>query len=133
MVFYKMPICPRTGIEINILGKHVLIDLYEASYLNDMDYIEKSCVEAVLATGATIISKNFHHFGGDGGVSGIILLAESHLSFHSWNEYGIALIDIFTCGTCDPTLAVPVFEEKFKTKKKKISIHNRGQMENIYI
>jgi len=121
-----MAVCPRTGVNVHYTGLHLLADLYGAVNLNDVEYIKAACEEAAIATGATIISSSFHHFGGEDGVSGIVLLAESHVSTHSWPEFGLATFDIYVCGNCDPTLAVPVLEKRFLPKKCKVSLHHRG-------
>jgi S-adenosylmethionine decarboxylase len=110
------------------MGTHLLADLYGASNLTDTAYIQASCEDAAVATGATIIMSNFHHFGEGNGVSGIVLLAESHLSIHTWPEHGIATLDVYVCGGCDPTLALPVFEERFRPSEMKTSLHRRGNM-----
>ncbi|MGI6324554.1 MAG: adenosylmethionine decarboxylase [Bacilli bacterium] len=81
------------------LGVHILADAYECDYdlLNDEKGIEKMMIEAAKAAGATIISTCFHKFNPQG-VSGVVVIAESHLSIHTWPELNCATIDVFTCG-----------------------------------
>jgi S-adenosylmethionine decarboxylase len=80
------------------LGTHLLADLYGCRHLDDPAAIEAALRAAVAAAGATLIDIRLHHFGGHQGVTGIALLAESHMSIHSWPEHGLAALDIFLCG-----------------------------------
>jgi S-adenosylmethionine decarboxylase len=125
-----MAICPRGGMEVDHTGKHLLLDLYGASHLADVDYIQKACEEAAVATGATIIGSHFHPFGEGNGVSGVVILAESHLSIHTWPEFGVATIDCYVCGSCDPTLATPVLKDKFKAETHKGTLYRRGILDD---
>jgi S-adenosylmethionine decarboxylase len=81
-----------------MLGTHLLADLHGCRHLDDPVVIEAAMRAAVCAAGATLIDIRLHHFGGHQGVTGVALLAESHLSIHSWPEHGLAAIDIFLCG-----------------------------------
>lgn len=86
------------------LGRQILVEFYDCDTdkINDVEFIESAFLSATKASGATIISHNFHKFSPHG-VSGIIVIAESHVSIHSWPEYNYAAVDIFTCGdTIDP-------------------------------
>lgn len=81
------------------LGKHFIIELYgcQAEVLDDKKLIESHFLEAANLSGATVIQPFFHQFSPHG-VSGIIVIAESHFSVHTWPEYGYCALDIFTCG-----------------------------------
>jgi S-adenosylmethionine decarboxylase len=81
---------------------------------------------AVRATGATVVDSRFYHFGDGQGVSGVVILAESHLSIHTWPERGYAAIDVFTCGSCDPRKAVPVLSAGFATSDVRVIEARRG-------
>ena len=94
-------------------GTHLLVDLWGASRLDDPDHIDAALREAALAAGATILHSHFHHFTPNGGVSGVVVLAESHISIHTWPERNFAAVDIFMCGACDPYLSVPVLQRAF--------------------
>ena len=75
-------------------GKHLLIDLYQASHLNDKRVIEKALLEAAQACNAKVLQKNFHIFGEEQGITGMLLLAESHISIHTWPESHFAAVDL---------------------------------------
>jgi len=86
------------------LGRQILVEFYDCNVdaINDISFIEDAMLTATRASNATIISHNFHKFSPHG-VSGVIVIAESHVAIHTWPEYGYAAVDIFTCGeTIDP-------------------------------
>jgi len=108
-------------------GKHLLIDLYDCQSHGKIQEIEKVMVKACIATGATILHRYLHPFHG-GGVSGALILAESHMSIHTWPETRFVSLDIFVCGNCDPYLAVPILESYFNPRQTKITLEKRGIM-----
>jgi S-adenosylmethionine decarboxylase len=85
---------------LDALGRHLLLELRECNIavLDDLKYLENALVSAAREAGATVIDKSFHQFAPQG-VSGVVLIAESHLSLHTWPEHAYAAVDIFTCGT----------------------------------
>lgn len=85
---------------MDALGRHLLLELRECNkaVLDDLKYLENALVSAAIEAGATVIDKSFHQFAPQG-VSGVVLIAESHLSLHTWPEHAYAAVDIFTCGT----------------------------------
>ncbi len=91
------------------LGQQLLVEMYgcDSAILNDVDMIEAHMLQAAEAAGATIVSKTFHHFSPHG-VSGVVVIAESHLAIHTWPEFGYAAVDLFTCG--ETILPDPCFE-----------------------
>jgi S-adenosylmethionine decarboxylase proenzyme len=94
-------------MEKKSLGYHVMLELFDCDreILNDVNKIEEYMIHAAKKAGATIISSSFHHFNPHG-VSGVIVIAESHLAIHTWPEYGYAAVDVFTCGkTVDTVMA----------------------------
>ncbi|NQW23961.1 MAG: adenosylmethionine decarboxylase [SAR202 cluster bacterium] len=85
---------------MDVLGCHLLLELKDCNpeLLNDLSYIRKSMIETAQNVGATIVGESFHHFSPQG-VTGILAIAESHISIHTWPEFGYAAADIFSCGT----------------------------------
>jgi S-adenosylmethionine decarboxylase len=80
----------------------------------------------VEACNATLLHIHLHHFGENEGVSGVAVLAESHISIHTWPERGFAAIDIFMCGACDPTRALPILKAAFQPETFNVSESRRG-------
>src|ERR1700733_15602945 len=83
-------------------GSHLIIDLWDAERLDDRDRIEQALVDAVHAAGATLLHIHLHTFSEGGGISGVAVLAESHISVHTWPEKGYAAFDVFMCGDAGP-------------------------------
>ena len=113
---------------MNNLGKHLLLEYYDCdpSSINDVSVVEKNMNDAAEACGATIIKSVFHGFNPIG-VSGVVVISESHLAIHTWPEYGFAAVDIFTCGdTVDPHVAHALLKERFGAQKVKIMEVKRG-------
>jgi S-adenosylmethionine decarboxylase len=107
-------------------GGHLLLDLWEASNLTDPEVIERALCDAARAASATILHAHFHQFGEGGGVSGVVVLAESHISIHTWPERAFAAIDVFMCGACDPMKTLPVIREAFSPGRIHLSENRRG-------
>lgn len=107
-------------------GMHLLVDLWGAEHLDEPRLIEATLREAALAANATVLTSHFHHFDSSGGVSGVIVLAESHISIHTWPERGFAAIDIFMCGACDPYRALPVLRRAFAPETVTVEEQRRG-------
>lgn len=92
---------------MKILGKHLVVEYTGCSrdILDNSEVLEQSLTEAVRRAGATIVNCTFHRYNPQG-VSGMVVIAESHMSIHTWPEYGYAAVDFFTCGDeCDPRKA----------------------------
>nr|WP_298796366.1 adenosylmethionine decarboxylase [uncultured Acetobacter sp.] len=109
-------------------GTHLLVDLWDAINLDDPEKIDRTLCEAALAAGATILHSHFHHFTPNGGVSGVVVLAESHISIHTWPERAFAAVDIFMCGACDPNLAIPVMQRLFQAERLDVDEQRRGRV-----
>ena len=107
-------------------GMHLLVDLWGASNLGDPAFIDRSLRAAANASGATILHSHFHHFSPNGGVSGILVLAESHVSIHTWPERNFAAIDLFMCGNCDPYDSVPTLTSAFQPQTINLLEQRRG-------
>ena len=115
----------RNGVRC--AGAHLIVDLYNANRLDDLDHIEDTLRACVDAAGATLLHIHLHHFEPNGGVSGVAVLAESHISIHSWPEHNYAALDIFMCGNANPDACVPVLREAFSPRKIALSELMRGQ------
>lgn len=115
----------RNGVRC--AGAHLIIDLYDAKKLDDIGHIEAALRQCVEAAGATLLHIHLHHFEPNGGVSGVAVLAESHISIHSWPENGYAALDVFMCGDAKPEACVPVLRKAFKPKRIAVSELLRGQ------
>lgn len=109
-------------------GKHLIIDFFDADHLADPDFMCQVLREAVAASGATLLHLHCHHFGLEQGVSGVAVLAESHISVHTWPERGYAAFDIFMCGQADPSKALAVLEKALAPARVKLVEHRRGEM-----
>ena len=107
-------------------GTHVLLDLWQAARLDDKAYVEQALRDAVDAAGATLLHLHLHRFQPEGGVSGVAVLAESHISIHTWPERGFAALDIFMCGSCNPMLALTVLEAAFTPGRSIVKEERRG-------
>ncbi|MSO80236.1 MAG: adenosylmethionine decarboxylase [Alphaproteobacteria bacterium] len=111
---------------VSFAGRHLLLDLWGAKRLDEPDHIEAAMREAVEAAGATLLHIHLHHFSPEGGVSGVAVLAESHISIHTWPERDFAALDVFMCGKCNPHLAVPVFKRAFGASAISVNEVRRG-------
>lgn len=85
---------------MNALGKHLLLELKgcDREVLNDIGFLREALLAAAVGAGATVLGESFHQFSPQG-VSGVVIIAESHICIHTWPEYGYAVADIFTCGS----------------------------------
>jgi S-adenosylmethionine decarboxylase len=106
-------------------GTHLIIELWDGEYFTDKDKIQEIMLEAAEACSATVLSINLHEFSSNG-VSGVVVLKESHISIHTWPEYKYAAMDIFVCGTCNPHKSIPVLKEGFKAKSVQVIEIKRG-------
>jgi S-adenosylmethionine decarboxylase len=111
---------------IRCAGVHLIVDLCEATRLDDIDHIESALRRCVDAAGATLLHIHLHHFQPNGGVSGVAVLAESHISIHTWPERGYAAIDVFMCGKANPEKCVPVLRQAFNAKQVAVNELLRG-------
>ncbi len=113
---------------VKFAGLHLLIDLWECINLNKIDLVELSLIEAAKAAGATILHTHLHHFTPNGGITGVMVLAESHISIHTWPERSYAALDVFMCGVCDPYKTLPALRATFRPAHVTLSEQKRGLM-----
>lgn len=106
-------------------GTHLIVDLWEAHGLNDADLIEQAVKECIEVSDATLLHFHIHAFEPNG-LSGVAVLSESHISFHSWPDQGYIAFDIFMCGKAKPHKCIPVLKEHFKPGSVQITDLKRG-------
>lgn len=114
----------RNGVKF--AGTHLLVELWNAKNLGDLEITDRMLREAAASAGATLLHVHLHHFGPNAGLSGVAVLAESHISIHTWPERGYAAIDVFMCGACDPYKAIPVMRQAFEPGNVQLSEQKRG-------
>lgn len=115
---------------MNALGRHILVEFMNCSpeVLNDVSLIETSMVNAAQKAGATVIQSTFHHFS-PFGVSGVVVIQESHLAIHTWPEYQYAAVDLFTCGeSVDSWISFDLLKEAFQAKNQSVLEMHRGPL-----
>jgi len=106
-------------------GLHLIIDIKSPIDLTDLLLIENCLKECASACQAKILESSFHSFGENAGVTGVVVLAESHISIHTWPEISYAAVDIFMCGECNPQQAIPVLERYFKSQVLSVRVIER--------
>ncbi|MCE3607500.1 adenosylmethionine decarboxylase [Massilia sp. P8910] len=109
-------------------GIHLLADFHgiDPALLTTTADIDALLRAGAAAAGARILHSHFHSFGEALGVTGVVLLAESHISIHTWPEYGFAAADIFMCGDAQPQLALQVIEQALKPASRVVQTIERG-------
>ncbi len=110
------------------LGRHILVEFYHCSQdvLNNVQQVREMMLEATHRSGATMVTENFHHFS-PYGVSGVVVIAESHLTIHTWPEYSYAAVDLFTCGeTVDPWVAFDILKKGLECQETQYNELRRG-------
>ena len=113
---------------MKILGRHLIAEYADCTggRLDDLEFIERSLLEAVRRSGATIVNSVFHRYAPQG-VSGVVVIAESHMSIHTWPEYDYAAVDFFTCGqSVDPYLANEYLRKALGSAKATVTEMPRG-------
>ncbi len=115
------------------LGRHLLVEFYDCNpdIINNKELVEQYMKEAAIKAGSTIVQSVFHMFQPHG-VSGVVVIAESHLAIHTWPEYKYASVDLYTCGTCvDPLVAYRYLKEKFESSNADLKEITRGELKSI--
>jgi S-adenosylmethionine decarboxylase len=118
---------------LNALGRHLLVELHDCNKeaLNDLGFLRKVMLDAAIDCGAVVLGDSFHRFSPQG-VSGVVVIAESHLSIHTWPEYGYAAVDVFTCGTTvRPEKAAEVLVEKLGSRNHSLVEIPRGVLVTV--
>ena len=115
------------------LGRHLLAEFAgcDAAKLSDLEHITAAMLAAAEAAGATVITHNFHHFS-PLGVSGAVIIAESHLAIHTWPEYRFAAVDLFTCvDRVQPRKAMLYLKEALGSEDLEILEYERGPLRKL--
>ncbi|MDO8701257.1 MAG: adenosylmethionine decarboxylase [Undibacterium sp.] len=109
-------------------GAHLLADMHGISEdkLNDASALEQLLRHSAQAAGAQILFSHFHSFGAGQGITGVVLLAESHITIHTWPEFGFAAADIFMCGQAQPQRALEVIRQALQPSSCDIQTIKRG-------
>lgn len=109
-------------------GLHLIADLFGIASvtLSDRTVLEKVLRRSAEEAGARILSSHFHQFGEGGGITGVLLLAESHISIHTWPEAGFAAVDLFMCGAARPQLALDWIEAGLAAASSSVQRISRG-------
>jgi len=112
------------------LGRHILVEFYDCDplALDDLDLVEHSMKEAAIVAGSTIVDSVFRRFAPHG-ISGVVVIAESHLAIHTWPEYGYAAVDLFTCGEkVDPWAVHDHLQDAFRAGDSECKELPRGEL-----
>jgi S-adenosylmethionine decarboxylase len=112
---------------VRFAGTHLIVDLFGARRLDDLEHIKRTLKRCVEVAGATLLHIHLHHFTPNGGVSGVAVLSESHISIHSWPEADYAALDIFMCGNAKPQMCIGVLREAFQARDVVVKTHHRGE------
>lgn len=112
---------------VRYAGTHLIIDVYGADRLDELEHVETALRKAVDAAGATLLHIHLHHFTPNGGISGVAVLAESHISIHTWPECGYAALDVFMCGETNPHATIEILREAFSPERIAVEEHMRGR------
>ena len=114
----------RDGVKY--AGEHLIIDVWNATHLDDLTLMEATLRQAVEVSGATLLHIHLHHFTPTGGISGVAVLAESHISVHTWPEKNYAAFDVFMCGDAEPQKTIPIFQQAFCSDSIDVTEIHRG-------
>ncbi len=112
---------------MNTQSQHLLIELFDcpSSRLQDKECIENLLIAAATAAKVTIVQSVFHEFSPQG-VTGVVIIEESHLSIHTWPEYGYASVDFYTCGEGLPEQALDVIKKGLSAERVEVIMVDRG-------
>jgi len=116
---------------MNALGRQLLVEFYgcDSNGLNDKEMLRTALRDAAILAGATIVADVFHEFNPHG-ISGVVVIAESHLAIHTWPEFGYAAVDLFTCGEdISPDLAMQHLKTQLKAEHVSMIELKRGVLD----
>lgn len=111
-------------------GIHILLDFWGVKNINSVKFAKRALLDAIKASKFTLLKIELHKFSPQG-VSGVAIIAESHISIHTWPEYEFVAIDIFLCGGKNPKPAIKSLKKSFKPKKVIINDIKRGEFKHL--
>ena len=111
---------------MRLAGTHLILDLWQANNLDDINAVVAMFYETAKATGATLLRVNLHRFTPSGGIMGVAVLADGHISIHTWPERTYAAIDLFVCGSAKPHAAIKIVKTIFAPAILTVVEHKRG-------
>ena len=114
------------GPDFNFAGTHLLVELWQGEGWTSLERVEHVLRDAVATCGATLLEIRLHRFSPFEGISGVAIIQESHLSIHTWPEFGYAAVDLFMCGNVNPHNAIESFKRGFQPKRMQIIEVKRG-------
>ncbi|TPO01254.1 adenosylmethionine decarboxylase [Mesorhizobium sp. B1-1-5] len=114
------------GMPGSLPGRHLIVELHDAVNLDDASFIDQILRHAAEAAKAKVLALHHHVFTPDGGVTAFAMLAESHISIHTWPVECYAAVDIFMCGTCNPLACLLAFATAFRPKRMSVLNLSRG-------
>lgn len=114
----------RDGIEY--AGTHIIIDLWQGKPFDDIAHMEQAMRDCITECGATLLHIHLHHFTPYAGISGVAVLAESHISVHTWPERQFAAFDVFMCGDAQPEKAIDILRKHFNPQHYEVRTCYRG-------
>ncbi len=112
---------------VRFAGNHLIVDLFGARRLDDFKHIEQTLERCVKAAGGTLLKTHLHRSTPSGGIAGVAVLAESHISIHSWPEADYAALDVFMCGHSNPHAVIDVLRDAFQARHIVVKEHKRGE------
>jgi S-adenosylmethionine decarboxylase proenzyme len=112
---------------LKTIGRHLIAEYYDCrrEFLDDASSVRQAMLDAAQAIGATVLGENFHQFDPQG-VSGTVVIAESHLSIHTWPENGYVAVDIYTCGGLDPRIGFELLADRLGASSCRVQEIVRG-------
>lgn len=114
---------------VSPVGRHMILEVWgpiNALPFWSVDQASEALTKAAQQAGANVITERWHHFGSGFGYTGVIVLAESHISVHTWPEKGYAAVDVFMCGDCDPRSTLGAILEFYKATDHQVVHFTRG-------
>ena len=115
--------------DLAFAARHLIVDMWGAERLDEIEHIERSVREAVDACRANLLHIHFHRFTAGGGVTGVAILAESHITIHTWPELSFAALDVFVCGDTEPEQAIKALERALRPERIEVAEQLRGRIE----